>query len=98
MKSINTTLIVATIVLGLGTINSASANNSSIEESLKKVIVNQSKQVTANLTEKLSASIKTSLSQMATTKVARNHKGAMNDSNKLAKQTTNKSNITAEEE
>ncbi len=64
MKRHNRMFIIATMVLGLGTITNASANNSSIEDSLKHVIVTQSKQLTVNLTEQLQQSVKLTLKQM----------------------------------
>ena len=64
MKSINSALVIVTIVLGLGTIASASANNSRIEDSLKQVIVKQSQQVSERLTKKLQQSIKFELNDM----------------------------------
>lgn len=65
MKSNNRVFVIATMVLGLGTITHASANNSSIEDSLKHVIVTQSKQMTVNLTEQLQQSVKLTLKQMS---------------------------------
>lgn len=64
MKSLNKALVIVTIVLGLGTTASASANNSRIEDSLKQVIVNQSQQVSERLTKQLQHSIKLELNDI----------------------------------
>ena len=65
MKRINNALVIVTIVLGLGTTASASANESSIEDTLKQIIVKQSQQVSNRLTEKLKQSIKLELNEMS---------------------------------
>jgi hypothetical protein len=67
MKSINSALVIVTIVLGLGTTASASANNSRIEDSLKQVIVNQSQQVSERLTQQLQRSITIELNDIVLT-------------------------------
>ena len=64
MKSLNNALVIVTIVLGLGTTASASANNSRIEDSLKQVIVNQSQLVSERLTKQLQQSIKLELNDI----------------------------------
>ncbi|MCO4798998.1 MAG: hypothetical protein KC484_07270 [Colwelliaceae bacterium] len=65
MKRINNVLVIVTIVLGLGTTASASANESSIEDTLKKIIVKQSQQVSDRLTKQLKQSIKLELNEMS---------------------------------
>ncbi len=64
MKSTTSTLLIATLILGSGLMNSASANSSSIDDSLNKVIVSQSTQLTNTITKQLKSSIKSAVSQM----------------------------------
>ncbi|GAA6204625.1 hypothetical protein [Thalassotalea sp. SU-HH00458] len=64
MKTINRVFVIATIVLGIGTTASASANNSRIEDSLKHVIVKQSQQVSERLTEQLQHTINVELNNI----------------------------------
>ena len=64
MKTINRVFVIVTIVLGLGTTASASANNSRIEDSLKHVIVKQSQQVSERLTQQLQHTINVELNNI----------------------------------
>jgi hypothetical protein len=61
MKTINRVFVMITIVLGVGTTASASANNSRIEDSLKHVIVKQSQQINERLTQQLQHTINVEL-------------------------------------
>lgn len=93
MKSINKVLVIATVVLGLGTTASASANNSRIEDSLKQVIVNQSQHVTKQLYKQLKLSINIEVNEIA--KLAALN--AVEKNNNLLISKTNLINTTAEE-
>lgn len=64
MKTINRVFVMITIVLGLGTTASASANNSRIEDSLQQVIVKQSQQVNERLTQQLQHTINVELNKV----------------------------------
>ncbi len=64
MKSTTSTLLIATLILGSGLMNSASANSSSIDDSLNKVIVSQSTQLNNAITMQLKSSIKSAVSEM----------------------------------
>ena len=106
MKSINSALVIVTIVLGLGTTASASANNSRIEGSLKQVIVQQSQQVSEGLTKQLKQSIKLELHDMVVSTLPMINRNMT--ANNLTKEdlvnksqlisTSNTTNTTTEEE
>lgn len=98
MKSINNQFIIATIVLGLGTSASVSANNSSIEGSLNQVIVHQKSNVESNLTEQLKQSIKRNAKQMMKLKSNNEKFTSTAVLNQQINQKTNLSNSTTEEE
>ncbi|MDG1751155.1 MAG: hypothetical protein P8I03_05775 [Thalassotalea sp.] len=106
MKSINHALVIVTIVLGLGTTASASANNSRIEDSLKQVIVKQSQQVSERLTQQLQQSIKIELSDIVLTalpminrdiKISHIAKEQLVNKNQLTNTTSTVSTTTEEE-
>ena len=65
MNIITKTLIIATTVLGLGTSNMATANESTIQQSLSKSIVTQGLQVTNTLAKQLQQSIQLELNKFA---------------------------------
>lgn len=65
MKSINKVFVIATVVLGLGTTASASANNSRIEDTLKQVITKQSQQMTQRLLTQLQQTISAEVNNIA---------------------------------
>lgn len=98
MKSINNQFIIATIVLGLGTSASVSANNSSIEGSLNQVIVHQKSNVENNLTEQLKQSIKRNAKQMMKLKSNNEKFTSTAVLNQQINHKTNLSNSTTEEE
>ncbi|WP_286234649.1 hypothetical protein [Thalassotalea sediminis] len=57
MNRQRTSLFIASLVLGLGTVANASANQSSIEDTVNKAIVEQTKQVSQYLSQELNNSI-----------------------------------------
>lgn len=92
MKNLNKALVIVTIVLGLGTTASASANNSRIEDSLKQVIVNQSQQVSERLTKQLQHSIKLELNDIVLSALP-NINGDMTEKNITKEKLVNKSQL-----
>ncbi|GLX78047.1 hypothetical protein tinsulaeT_13870 [Thalassotalea insulae] len=99
MKSIKNIFVISVAVLGIGTINSASAANRDIEQTMQQVISTQGQQVTQSLTKQLQLSIQSSLRQMVLVKaVAKTEHvpSLLAVANKT--QTLNKNNLLTEEE
>lgn len=70
MKSINKSIVIASLVLGLGTTNITLAAEKTIEGSVNQVIIEQSEQVKSQLAEQLKQSIDLSLRQMRVANIA----------------------------
>ena len=95
MKNMTKALILVTAVLGFGTINYASANESSVEQTLNKVFVEQGKQIALELTTQLKQSIQLELSQFAKSNNTPLLK--FNDSKVVKKSSKNNNTTTADE-
>jgi 3-hydroxyacyl-CoA dehydrogenase len=67
MKRIKHLAIIATVVLGVGTMASASANQSSIDDSIKAAMVQQSQKVTLQVSQQISESIAANVQKLAPT-------------------------------
>lgn len=88
MKRTTNLVVIATLVLGIGTITNASANQSSIEDSLSKAIVQQGQQVSIQLAKQVKQSISSSLQTMSTAVI----KSVQTDNKKQLVQVNNEKN------